>query len=118
MEERIRASVTKDSVFIGYIAVSMVVEPDEGQFEAYCPDLDVSSFGESRQEATQNLEEALRVHIDSLIAHNELFDELERRKIRIYPAMPETMDLRATVHPGGCVSPFMTSVPAPTLAFA
>lgn len=106
------------AVVMGYIAVSMVVEPDEGQFEAYCPELDVSSFGETREEATHNLEEALRLHVDSLMAHDEIFDELSSRNIRVYQVLPETIDVRASVHPGGCVSAFTTAVPARHFVFA
>jgi predicted RNase H-like HicB family nuclease len=107
-----------NTVVVGYIAVSMVVEPDEGQFEAYCPELDVSSFGDTREEATRNLEEALTLYLDSLTSHGEIIDELKRRNVEIHRAMPDTLKVHASVRSGGCVSPFMTSVPAAKFAFA
>jgi predicted RNase H-like HicB family nuclease len=102
----------------GYIVVNVVVEPDDGQFEAYCPDLDVSSFGDSREEAVNNAGDAILLHLGALAAHGEISEELDRRGVRIYADVPEQISLKANVRPGGSVTSFTAPIAAPTLVTA
>lgn len=55
--------------------VRAVVEPDEERWSAWCPALvaqGASTWGDTREEALRNLEEVVRLVIESLQAHGEV----------------------------------------------
>jgi predicted RNase H-like HicB family nuclease len=68
---------------VGYITLTGFVEEEDPQFVSYCPQLGVSSCGDSVEEALANLEEATDVQLESLIATGELIRELRLRNVRI-----------------------------------
>ena len=45
-----------------------------GRYSSLCPELDVASCGDSIEEATKNLKEAVQGHIQTAIQEN-MFDE-------------------------------------------
>lgn len=50
----------------------IVVEPDDGGWHAYCPDLKgLHVAGETQKEALANATEAAKLYIGSLLKHNE-----------------------------------------------
>ena len=50
----------------GYVVLTGYVEPEDHLFVSYCPELGVSSCGDSAEEALDNLGDALAVHLEAL----------------------------------------------------
>ena len=69
----------------GYIILTGVVEPEDGQYVSYCRELGTSSCGDTIQEAINNLDDAIQVHLDGLIETDHLESFLRERKVRIEP---------------------------------
>ena len=56
----------------------VVVEPDEDRWHAYCPLLErqgAATWGASRQEALKNIEEVVRLVVESMAEHGEPLPE-------------------------------------------
>lgn len=56
----------------------VVVEPDEDVWSAYCPALlkqGASTWGNTRQEALSNIEQVVKMVVESLIEHGESVPE-------------------------------------------
>lgn len=52
----------------------IVVEPDEGCWHAYAPDLEshgAVTWGETREEALRHIEEVVRLVVESMLEHGE-----------------------------------------------
>ena len=52
-----------------------VIEPDDGHWHAYCPDLveqGGATWGKTREEAFSNLEEVVRMVVASMLEHGDL----------------------------------------------
>lgn len=94
----------------GYILMTAIIEPDGGQFAAHCPELDVSSFGDSVEAAYTNLREAVELQISCLAGHGELAAELERRRITPRPDIPEQIPIRTDARPGTYVTGLSTAI--------
>jgi predicted RNase H-like HicB family nuclease len=54
------------------VKVQVLVEPDDGGWYAYCPDLKgLHASGDTQEEAVQNAVEAVKLYVTSLVKHNE-----------------------------------------------
>ena len=54
------------------LLITVVLEPDEGGFHAYCPALKgLHVDGSTEKEALENVREALAVYLDSLALHGD-----------------------------------------------
>lgn len=54
------------------LKVQVVVEPDDGGWYAYCPDLKgLHVCGETQELAVRNAAEAAKLYVSSLLKHNE-----------------------------------------------
>lgn len=49
-----------------YIEVTFIIEPADGQYAAVCQELGTASCGDTVEEATQNLREAVALHLKAL----------------------------------------------------
>ena len=99
-----------------YIVLQFVTEPEDGQIAAYCPDLDVATCGDTRDEAIANLTEAVTLHLNALTNHGEVLDELKERGIELRPDIPAELRVHGDVRPGGSVTPI--TLPVPQLVYA
>ncbi len=55
-----------------------VIEPDDGRWSAYCPVLlrqGASTWGDTREEALKNLQDVVRMVLESLVEHGESVPE-------------------------------------------
>lgn len=43
-----------------------LIEEEEGGFSVYCPELDIYTQGEDREDALLNLQEAAQLHIEEI----------------------------------------------------
>lgn len=56
--------------------IEFLVFQEDGTYIAYCPALDISSSGESFNEAVGNFYEMFQLHIECCIENNTLHDDL------------------------------------------
>lgn len=56
--------------------MDFVIFMDGGLFISYCPSLDISSYGDTYNEAISNFYEMFQLHIESCLAAGTLHDDL------------------------------------------
>lgn len=70
------------------LKIKIVVEPDDGGFHAYCPDLKgLHACGETKEESLSNAVQAIQMYVASLVKHGEpipvgVIDNGDRPSIR------------------------------------
>ena len=68
-----------------------VVEPDDDRWSAYCPALvtqGASTWGDTREEALKNLEDVVRMVLESLVEHGEPLPQGPVGEVRIFEEPP------------------------------
>jgi len=86
MENRIRTLTIKDIADKPneYI-VEVVVESDEDVYHAYCPVLDgCHSSGDTETEAFENIQEAVRLHLEVMIEDSKVIPGIVADKGRFF----------------------------------
>lgn len=61
-----------------FIVVTYIIKKENDQYVAVCPEFDVSSFGDTVEEANKNLKEAIMLYlegIDELKIRDQIFKE-------------------------------------------
>ena len=74
-----------------YIIVTHVIKKEDDQYVATCPEFDVSSFGETVEEANDNLKEAISLYlegIEELKVRDQIFKE---KSITTYISQPKSI---------------------------
>ena len=74
-----------------YIIVTHIIKKENDQYVATCPEFDVSSFGETVEEANENLKEAISLYlegIEKLKILNQIFKE---KSIATYISKPKSI---------------------------
>ncbi len=78
------------------LKVSVVIEPDEGGFHAYCPALKgLHVDGRTKEEALENTAKAFFVYLESLAEHGEPLPIGPDLSIEPIPALPEKASLQS-----------------------
>ena len=62
------------------LVLRCVIEKEEGIYNALCLDLDVSSFGETLEEAKANLQEAVELYLEYALETDRI-EELAKRQV-------------------------------------
>ena len=65
---------------------NVVVEPDEDRWHAYCPALHeqgVATWGHTCEEALRNIEEVVRLVMESMVEHDERLPEAVRGEVEV-----------------------------------
>lgn len=63
-----------------------VIEPDDDRWSAYCPALlsqGASTWGNTQEEALKNLQDVVRIVLESLVEHGESLPEGPLSEVRI-----------------------------------
>ena len=74
-----------------YIVVTYIIKKENDQYVATCPEFDVSSFGDTVEEASENLKEAIMLYlegIDELKIRDQIFKE---KSIKTYIGKPKSV---------------------------
>ena len=87
---------------IGYITLIATIEREDRQFVSYCPQLGVSSCGDSVEEAYDNLKDAVAVYLSALEETGERARVLAEKRIKIQPR--PGISLRRTIPKGKFIS--------------
>ena len=67
----------------------VVVEPDEDRWHAYCPALvrqGGATWGYTKEEALKNIEEVVKMVVESLVEHGERVPEEPSDQVRVSQA--------------------------------
>lgn len=78
---------------IEYIALAFVVNKEGRFYVSECPDLGVSSFGTSEEEALKNLGEAAEVYLNTLEEFGEAHKVLDEKGIKVYAYEPSSLEV-------------------------
>ncbi len=90
----------------GYVLLLFRVVEDDGHWVGLCEELDVSSFGETREEALDATLEATELYLNTLEEMGERERVFGERKLELTDFEPEdTTERQIVVHPGEIVSP-------------
>jgi predicted RNase H-like HicB family nuclease len=81
---------------MAFIVLTMIVEPEGEMFVSKCAELGTASCGDTIQEAIENLEDAITVHLNALVEIGEtgrVFDEcgIEIRSTPLDEPVPRTV---------------------------
>ena len=79
------------------IELSLRVYREDGQWVAECDELDVSSCGDSVEEALENIHDAIVVYLTTLEAEGELERVFAERGIRLLPSRLPHAELKPDV---------------------
>lgn len=66
----------------------IVVEPDDGRWVASCPALEengAATWGRTREEALKNIQEVVRMTVESMLAHGEPVPEGPVGEVQVFP---------------------------------
>lgn len=66
----------------------VVVEPDDGQWHAFCPALEdkgAATWGETREEALKNIQEVVQMVVEELVRDGEPLPEEPEEDVRVFP---------------------------------
>ena len=100
----------------GYVVLTGTVEPEDHQFVSYCPELDVSSCGDTIEEALDNLGEAIEVQISELGDLGYLERVFRKNEVEVKtPPMPADT-VSVSVPPGRIVRAYLQTVPLAAVA--
>ncbi|HNR65012.1 MAG TPA: type II toxin-antitoxin system HicB family antitoxin [Atribacterota bacterium] len=76
-----------------FIVVTHIIKKENNQYVAICPEFDVSSFGDTVEEANENLKEAITLYlegIDELKIRDQVFKE---KSIKTYTGRPKSVEM-------------------------
>lgn len=91
-----------------YIELTVIIEPEDGQFTALCKELNVASCGNTFDEALRNVKDAIKVHLETLEEIGERARVFKERGISIrykqIPNEPLRKRIDVSVRPGQFLS--------------
>lgn len=76
-------SHTKKKV-TGYITVTHLIKKEGDKFASHCPELDVSSFGDTLEEAPENLVDVICLYLNSIEELGLIEEIFKKRGIKVW----------------------------------
>lgn len=80
------------------ITLTLEVEREDDQYVSLCPELDVSSYGDSVEEALSRLQDAVTLYLDTIEQDGELARVFQDRGIDVDERLEAPQTVK--VHPG------------------
>jgi len=74
-----------------YIIVTHVIKKENDQYVAICPEFDVSSFGETVENANENLKEAISLYLEGIEELNIRDQIFKEKSITTYISQPKSV---------------------------
>jgi len=98
----------------GYIIVTLKFVKEGRRWVAHCIELGTSTFGSSIQQATERIQEAVILHLNTLEDVGECERFLEERNVKFYLRKPkhEEIDFKSPLDPLAYFKPFVSPVHA------
>jgi predicted RNase H-like HicB family nuclease len=88
----------------GYIILTVVFKFEDEVWTAECMELGTATFGETLQEAEQDMQEAILLHLNTLEAVGEREAFFREHDIKIHPVQPKHMHIDLPFEPNIFVS--------------
>ncbi|MBI4980602.1 type II toxin-antitoxin system HicB family antitoxin [Candidatus Woesearchaeota archaeon] len=60
------------------LILTVVVRKEQGRYSSWCPELDVASQGDTIEEARQNLQEAVELHVEAMMENGDAEELMEK----------------------------------------
>ena len=95
-----------------FIVLTGVAEEEDGLFASHCRELGTSSCGDTAEEALQNLEDAITVHLKALVEVGDLERVLSERDISIIEGPPTRRVIDVQVPLGSTVKTYSPALHA------
>ena len=83
-----------------YIILTTIIRQEENVWTAVCEELGTSTFGNTFEEAIENLHEAVELHLNTLEDVKECKRFLKENSIKIYRRRPKRVKTEFFVEPG------------------
>jgi len=80
------------------ITLTLEVEREDDQYVSFCPELDVSSYGDTVEEALQHLRDAVALYLETIEQDGELERVFRERGIDVSAHTDSSRQM--TLHPG------------------
>jgi predicted RNase H-like HicB family nuclease len=80
------------------IILRLVAEREDDVYVANCPDLDISSYGDTVEDAFSHLSDAILLYLDTIEEDGELEHIFRQRGIKIEQRLQANYEIQ--VHPG------------------
>lgn len=97
----------------GMITLTYVIDKEDDQFVALCRELDVSSYGDSVEDAVEHLQEAVELYLDVIEADGERERIFRERGIEVVPRLEAEYDVVVRgVHPNEYATVRQVPLPA------
>ena len=74
-----------------YIVVTHIIKKENEQYVATCPEFDVSSFGDTVEEANNSLREAILLYLEGIESLNILDQIFKEKAIVTYERKPKSV---------------------------
>ena len=103
---------TKD---IQNVVLTGTVEREEDQFVSFCPELGVSSCGDTVEEALDNLGDALEVHLNALEELGEIERVFRERNIEVRPGLGHNEQVSVMIPANRTVRAYSKAVSLPSI---
>ncbi len=100
---------------VGHLALLGVITKEDGQYVSFCPQLGVASCGDTVEEATTNLKDAVAAYVEALQETGELKGVLSERGLRVTAKSPPKSK-SAPIPTGSFVALFDQEIPLALLA--
>ncbi len=53
------------------LILTVVIKKEHGAYSSWCPELDIASQGDTLEEARKNLQEAVELHVETMVEKRE-----------------------------------------------
>ncbi len=99
---------------LGHVVLTFRVRAEDGQYAAFCDELDVASCGDTVQDAFRAIEDATLLYLSVLEDNGERERVFAERHVNLLPGEPPETGGEVTVRarPDEYVSPHAVAIPA------
>ncbi|HLC98369.1 MAG TPA: type II toxin-antitoxin system HicB family antitoxin [Candidatus Nanoarchaeia archaeon] len=73
------------------LILSVVIKREREGYSSWCPELDVASQGDSIEEARKNLQEAVELHVETMVQNGDLQALLDKLGLTTKDLQKETI---------------------------
>ena len=96
-----------------YIVLTIIFKPEDEIWTAECQELGTATFGDTLEEAKNNIEEAISLHLDTLKDVGERTRFFEEHNIKIHHHRPSRMKIDSPFEPNLLISQNVQQIPCP-----
>lgn len=95
---------------VGYIILTLRAYPEGKQWVSECLELDVTSCGDTIEEALENIRDAVTVYLDAIEEQGGQARIFRERGVVVHSGEPPDEEIPVWARPKEVVSPYVTKV--------